>query len=238
MKHLAELPVLDAGHVRLEQVMGGDLDVANAAYASTMRQVTEFSDRQKRLIYYLARNEEGHPFRHCVARFLCKAPLFVARQLHTYTVAACHREDQYAWSEASRRYITDALEFYRPAEWRAAPESMKQGSGGPLEQAASDWLWARLERAQRIGVSDYEDALKSGCCAEQARLLLPAYGLYVHWQMTLSLSACLHFLKERIDHKAQWETQQYATAVGNLLMPWFEESIRAWGLAEGLEAQP
>jgi len=29
-----------------------------------------------------------------------------------------------------------------------------------------------------------------------------------------------------------------AQAVGNLLMPYFEESIRAWGLAEGLEAQP
>lgn len=67
-----------------------------------------------------------------------------------------------------------------------------------------------------LGVAKYEAAQAAGVCAEQARLFLPAYGMYVRWRWTTSLGALMHFLHQRLEHDAQKEIQDFAIAVKDL----------------------
>lgn len=60
---------------------GDDLLVVNAARASFGKEVTEFTEKDERLINFLAREKHLLPFRHPAVTLRCRAPLFVARQL-------------------------------------------------------------------------------------------------------------------------------------------------------------
>jgi thymidylate synthase (FAD) len=211
--------------------MGSDLSIVNAARVSYAKESQEFSDRDESLLNYLIRNNEYSPFRHATLTFEVYAPLFVARQWWKYTVASTHLDDQIGWNESSRRYITEDPAFHIPTEWRLAPDNKKQGSAGPVEsEVSADTTWA-LESFIAKGMNLYNDALNAGIAPEQARLFLPAYGMYVRWRWTTSLAAVMHFLNERLEHKAQLEIQQYAQAVRDLVV---YEFPKAAGRYEGI----
>jgi len=71
----------------------------------------------------------------------------------------------------------------------------------------------------------YDRAMSSGVCAEQARLFLPAYGMYVRYYWTASLASVAHFLNQRLAHDSQVEIQEYAKAVNELVRPHFPVSL-------------
>jgi thymidylate synthase (FAD) len=71
----------------------------------------------------------------------------------------------------------------------------------------------------------YEIAIANGICAEQARLFLPAYGMYVRYYWTASLQSVAHFLNQRLAHDSQVEIQEYAKAVFELVKDKFPVSI-------------
>lgn len=225
-----KIDVLDKGYVRLVNHMGDDLSVVNAARVSYAKESGEFSDRDDRLIKFLWESNPRHtsPFRHQAMTFEIYAPLMVARQWFKYSVASAHLDDQQGWNESSRRYITEEPTFYIPSktEWREAPANSKQGSGEQVDprigQVAADELMKYVER----GVEFYEYWMKMGVCAEQARLFLPAYGMYVRWRWTTSLAGVLHFLNERLEHDAQKEIQEYAIAVRDLTQPIFPATFK------------
>lgn len=219
--------VLDKGYVRLVDVMGSDLSVVNSARVSYNKAVDELGDKDKGLISFLAREGHTSPFRHAGLQFEVYAPLMVARQWWKYVVGSDHVMD--AWNESSRRYITEECEFYipKPNEWRSAPENSKQGSGETLHKDAGRSLWADLTEYVGEGERLYEEALSMGVCAEQARLFLPAYGLYVRWYWTTSLQGAAHFLNQRLEHDAQKEIQDYAKAVNELSIEKFPVSLAA-----------
>lgn len=224
-----KIDVLSNGYVRLLDVMGDDLSVVNNARASYDRESSELNDKDKRLISFLAR--EGHlaPFRHPRLQFEVYAPLVIARQWWRYTIDSSHIEDGTPWSESSRRYITEKTEFYLPSanEWRSKPANSKQGSGEPLpKEAGIKWTQA-LEQSYKDGEAAYEAALKEGIAPEQARLFLPAYGLMVRWRYTASLQSISHMLNQRLANDSQYEFQQYARAVLELVKPHFPVSIEA-----------
>lgn len=211
----AKLPVLDKGYVRLVDQLGDDRTVVNNARVSYDKESAVFSDGDQRLLNFLLKNGHTSPFRHAVMQFEVYAPLLTARQWFKYSVASAHWDDQHAWNESSRRYVTEDTEYYTPRqnEWRGAPENKKQGSGAMLSEGEGLFLTERLRQHQRQATELYEQAIADGVATEQARLFLPAYGLYVRWRWTISLSGVLHFLDERLDAHAQWEIQQYAQAV-------------------------
>lgn len=222
------IDVLDKGYVRLVDVMGSDLNVVNAARCSYDKESDELTDKDKRLIRFLAREGHTSPFRHATAQFEIYAPLMVARQHWKYVVGSDHVMD--AWNESSRRYVTEEPVFYIPEmqEWRKAPENSKQGSGGLvadedelLAVETSYWLQEHIHQSLHL----YEKAMELGICAEQARLFLPAYGMYVRWRWTASLQSIAHFLNQRLANDAQKEIQEYAQAVYTLIKPHFPVSI-------------
>lgn len=213
-----KINVLDKGYVRLVDTLGDDLSVVNAARVSYDKESDGFSEKDKGLINFLVREGHTSPFRHAALTFEVYAPLFVARQWWKYAVSSTHVDDQNGWNESSRRYITEAEEFYVPSasSWRSKPENSKQGSGEPIHYSNGAYYTNKLNELIVQGTKLYQDAMKDNIAPEIARLFLPAYGMYVRWRWTSSLQGVMTFLDQRLEHDAQAEIQEYAKAVKSL----------------------
>lgn len=197
--------------------MGTDLTVSNVARVSFNKWKDEFGAGDAKLINYLAGHEHTSPFRHCVAQFRCRAPLFVERQLKKHCVGLNWGLDQ---NEVSLRYVT-AGDVWDPQTWREQSEDKKQGSGGPIKaQARADLAYAN---AVEIALSAYDELLRLGVCREQARAVLPT-GVYTEWVWTGTLQAWAHLVRLRTAPNAQAETREFAEQVRT-------ELIRIWPVA-------
>jgi thymidylate synthase (FAD) len=207
--------------------MGSDLSVVNSARVSYDKESHGLTAQDENLIKYLAREGHTSPFRHATLQFEVYAPLMVARQWWKHIIGSDHREPFTAWNESSRRYINEVPTFHTPAkhQWRSAPENKKQGSGQPIDPASGQLFTQALENLNTTALQAYDLALQNGICPEQARLFLPAYGLYVRWYWTASLQAVCYFLELRLDGHAQKEIQEYAKAVYELTSPFFPVSV-------------
>lgn len=226
------IKVHEKGYVRLVDVMGSDLTVVNAARVSFNKAATVLSEKDEKLIHYLADHDHTSPFRHAMVQLEVYAPLMVARQWWKYIVGSSHQEGSQdpftAWNESSRRYITEEIEFYVPKEtaWREAPTNRKQGSGEPVPVPLGKEATKRLLDQIEYGMKNYEWATEHNIATEMARLFNPsAYGLYVRWYWTTSLQATAHFLKQRLDAHAQAEIRAYAAAVKELVVAKFPVSL-------------
>ena len=199
--------------VELIDYCGDDLSVVNAARVSFNKEsnygrieYTEggleyaVSEKDAKLINYLAKHKHKSPFNHCFMSFRVKAPIFVARQLvkHEYL----------PWNEVSRRYVTDEPEFYFPEYWRKAADNVKQGSSD--EEVKFITSPARVATAQCL--SAYNTMLEAGVCAEQARMVLPQNTM-TEWIWSGTLFAFAKMCKLRLDAHTQRETQEIAQLV-------------------------
>jgi thymidylate synthase (FAD) len=222
------IDVLDKGYVRLINTLGTDVDVVNSARVSFDKSVSSLSRLDFNLIDYLIKNKHDSVLRHCAMTFEVYAPLFVARQWWKHHVSATSVDDQNGWNESSRRYVTEEPEFYIPGSWRATAENKKQGSSGEVDPLISAKYNKLLGYFAETGIHAYDAAMKDGVAVEQARLFLPAYAMYVRWRWTASLNALLHFVSLRLDEHAQWEMQQYATAIAAAVKEKFPSTYASW----------
>jgi thymidylate synthase (FAD) len=218
--------VLDKGFVSYISHMGDDLTVVNAARVSFNKE-SEWEEidhegngiltqKDEKLISYLAKHKHWTPFAHPQITLRIKAPIFVRTQLFKHKVG-------FTENEISRRYITFDAEVYKPV-WRDAPkDGAKQGSSGfsIYNKTADDVFNATTEKSLQA----YKNLLTLGIAPEQARSVLPQ-GTYTEWWWTGSLSAYARVYHQRIDAHAQWEVQQYAQAIGEIIQPLFPYSWR------------
>lgn len=198
--------------VELIDHMGSDLSVVNAARVSFDKQSSyeyvgiaeeALSERDAKLIRYLAKHNHWTPFGHCFASFRIKAPIFVARQLGKHQVGL-------VWNEVSRRYVDSEPEFYEP-KWRERAENVKQGSGDqfmelPLRIAKS------TEFIHAVAVREYKLLLDHGVAPEQARAILPQ-SMFTEWVWSGSLAAFARVCKLRLDPHTQKETRDVAEMI-------------------------
>ena len=220
--------VLDHGHVDLVDYMGSDLSVANAArvsfnkessweYADSHVPIRSLSDKDAKLIRYLAKHNHFTPFCHPQISVRIKCPIFVRAQLGKHQIGL-------VMNEVSRRYVTYEPEIYTPL-WRNSPtDGAKQGSSGPIE----DLDHCIKLRQEYDGVAKecldlYNRLLVDGVAPEQARSILPQ-GTYTEFVWTGSLYAFARVYNLRIDAHAQWEIQEYAKAIDKLIAPLFPVS--------------
>jgi thymidylate synthase (FAD) len=220
-----KINVLDKGHIEYVDHMGSDLTVVNAARVSFAKTsewehsedgTRVLSQKDQRLIKYLASHNHWTPFAHPQITLRIKAPIFVRTQLFKHKVG-------FTENEISRRYVTNEPEFYIP-EWRSAPtDGAKQGSSDFIFDPYVNDLDSMYTRIALDSVEIYKELLKEGVAPEQARSVLPQ-GTYTEWWWTGSLSAYARVFKQRIDAHAQWEVQQYAGAFGKILEPLFSHS--------------
>jgi thymidylate synthase (FAD) len=213
--------------VELLDRMGTDLSIVNAARVSMAKEsgwefqgceTARLSDKDAKLVNYLANNNHWTPFGHCFATFRVKAPIFVARQLVKHQIGLC-------WNEVSRRYVDEEPEFWLPEVWRERPEgSIKQGSG--KAHYASMHIARLIERRTQESLSLYQSLIYDNVAPEQARMVLPLNTM-TEWIWSGSLAAWARVCKLRLDPHAQEETRLVAEMFAKELEPIFPVSWAA-----------
>jgi len=204
-------------NVNLIDVMGTDLSVVNAARVSFAKVSNELSDKDEKLIKYLAKHNHWSPFGHASLQFRIKAPIFVARQLVKHQVGL-------VWNEVSRRYVDDEPEFYIPSEWRLKADDKKQGSS---DETIEYNLGSTLEFIK----TTYQNMLKANIAPEMARMILPQ-NLYTEWYWSGSLMAFARVCNLRCKSDTQMETQHIADCIDWHLHQKFPVS---WGALRDFE---
>ena len=204
-------------NVNLIDVMGTDLSVVNAARVSFAKESNEFSDKDEKLINYLAKHNHWSSFGHASLQFRIKAPIFVARQLVKHQVGL-------VWNEVSRRYVDDEPEFFIPDQWRSRPENSKQGSGEEI-------IIYNIESTMQFVKQTYQNLLKANVAPEMARMVLPQ-NMYTEWYWSGSLMAFARVCNLRCKSDTQLETQHIADSIDWHLHQKFPVS---WGALRDFE---
>ena len=214
--------------LRLLDSMGNSLSVVNDARQSFAAESAEWTERDGKLLRYLAKHHHTSPFRGVVFKWSVKAPLFIARQWWKHTVASTFVDDQLGWNEKSFRYCAaDEAKFYIPIEFLQQSEDNRQASAGPLAGTSQALALAQYAQAVEACKQAYAGLLLIGVSKEQARAILPS-ALYTSFVWTCSLQALFHFISLRIGHGAQGEIVAYAKALLELGRPVAPEAFDAF----------
>jgi len=201
-------------NVQLLDKMGSDATVVNAARVSFAKQIEghriNLSQKDEKLIKYLADHEHWSPFAHAHLQFRIKAPIFVARQLVKHQVGL-------VWNEVSRRYVDDEPEFYVPFLWRKRPpKSIKQGSSDEeVEFDITDYI--------KTAKSLYNMMLEEDIAPEMARMILPQ-NMMTEWYWSGSLYAFARVCNLRLKKDTQKETREIAYEISRNMKDHFPVS--------------
>jgi thymidylate synthase (FAD) len=214
--------------VMLIDSMGNSLSIVNDARQSFGARSEEFSEKDGKLLNYLAREHHTSPFRGVVFKWHVKAPLFIARQWWKHTVASTFVDDQLGWNEKSFRYCpADDVDFYVPMEFMKQSENNRQASDGLAAKREAAIAFNAYAEAIQAAREAYGTMIMAGISREQARGVLPAC-MYTSFTWTCSLQALLHFISLRIGHGAQGEIVAYAKALLELGRPVAPEAFAAF----------
>lgn len=215
-------------NVELIDHMGSDLSVVDAARASfdkksewehikdadgTVKNV--LSNKDARLLKYLAENNHWTPFSHAQVTLRITMPIYVARQLAKHQVGG-------TVNEVSRRYVKYTPVIDMPTQWRKAAENVKQGSSDELVKIDPS-MQIQLDKWKETTELLYEDLLLMGVCPEQARAILPVCS-ETTWVWTGSLYFFARVCKLRLDPHAQKETRDVAERISVIMNELFPES--------------
>ena len=211
------------GFVKLVDKMGDDLSVVNSARISYNRESSEFSDRDKKLIKYLLKNNHSSPLEHVQFTFNVKVPLYIERQWNR------HRSWKYfSFNEVSRRYSSENIEFYVPKEFRLQSEDNKQMSTGQLlEEKRATEFEDTIKMFCEDSLTIYSVMLENKVAREVARGVLCQY-MYTNFYATVDLHNLFWFLELRRHPHAQHEIQLYARAIEDIIKDIVPFTYNTW----------
>lgn len=194
--------------------MGDDNSVVNAARVSFAKDASNFTPEQnKNLIKYLAKHNHWTPFAHAFVTLHMKAPIAIHAQCVKHQVG-------FAMNTVSRRYVSEAPDYYLPI-FRSKPiGSVKQGSGAEITGDKQANLQTAYIYHMNASIDLYERLLENGVAPEQARFVL-SQGVMTEWVWSGSLMAWARFYNQRIDPHAQKEIQEVAYLAGEIIEPLF-----------------
>lgn len=211
-----DLSVVNAARVSFDQE--SDWEVNDSKWGTQ----TRLSDKDHKLIHYLAKHKHTSCFEHQGATLRLKVPIFIARQIQ--------RHRTFSYNEVSRRYVDSEPEFFWPVTWRKRADNVKQGSseeeatvrhprdGATVGEIAND----AVRKAKEV----YDYLLQAEVAPELSRMILPQ-NMYTEFYMTGNLRNWAHFLKLRLDGHAQAEVQDVAKMVASILTPLWPVSMHA-----------
>jgi len=216
--------VLDKGWVELQDIMGNDLAIVNAARVSFLGE-SKGNEQDKKLLFYLLKNRHTSPFEQVEFKFRVHAPVLVWWQWV--------RHRTWSYNAQSGRYVSfEEDDFYVPDAWRKQAKSNKQGSEGEIDPAAGESLTQELQAHYRQGFDLYQRAIEAGVAREQARLFLPGFAVYYTWVAKTDAHNLMHFLSLRAAPDAQFEIRQFAAAIYEHFfrpaLPWTTEAYEKY----------
>jgi len=213
--------VLDKGWIELQDVMGDELAIVNAARVSFLGE-SKGPEQDRKLLFYLYKHRHTSPFEQVEFKFRVRAPLV------TWWQWVRHRT--WNFNAQSGRYTPFAEnDFYLPDTWRKQAKDNKQASDGELSLPESQELTSQLAEHCKKSFALYEKALENGVAREQARLFLPAFGVYYTWICKVDVHNLMHFIRLRKAQDAQHEIAVYADIIYNemfkKILPWTAEAF-------------
>jgi len=200
--------------VELLETFGNDLTVVNAARVSLGKHVDEFTEKDAKLIRYLAEHEHTSPFFHPQLRFRLKMPIWMAREWFRHTVG-------FSRNEVSRRYVDDDPTFHIP-QFRTRAPGKKQGSNDDVHvqnEQFEEFLMSQCRNA----MTAYRIMLQNNIPPEQARMVLPQ-NMMTEFIETGSLAAYARLCHLRMGPDAQAEIRGVAGQVSELIKTRFPVS--------------
>lgn len=194
--------------------MGTDLTAVNAARISFAGESQELTEKDSKLIDYLAKHEHMSPFEHCALTLIIECPLYIRSQIH--------RHRTFAYNEISRRYTADDLEFYVPPtdDIRSQSKSNKQASDGPVSAGDAQNAATLIRQSHAYSLEFYNQLIALGVSREQARGVLPQ-NLMTKFYMSGNLRNWAHFVRLRVDAHAQAEVRVVGEAVKAIMLEKF-----------------
>jgi flavin-dependent thymidylate synthase len=120
-------------------------------------------------------------------------------------------------NEISGRYTELPTEFYVPEVPQIQVQAVKnrQGRGDDVLEDASDFR-AEFASEGEAAMGLYRKRLEVGMARELARINLPV-STYTQAYWKIDLHNLFHFLELRLNPVAQWEFQQYARKISNIV---------------------
>jgi len=224
------ITVLDKGYIEVVDKLGDDLTPVNAARVSFGTKSDTFEEKDRKLSKFLIKHKHFSPFRHQHVMMILKAPEFVMRQWYKHVVGiettSSSVTKDHAWNEISGRYIP-VKEYYYPEVWRKQSDDNKQASEGELDDLQQKRMTQIYNEYMRHVEMTYERMVDAGMAKEQARIVLPLsqYTL-VYW--TASFQSIMNFIELRDEPTAQWEIQQYAKVLKEIMFNQFPETTKLW----------
>lgn len=200
--------------VELLETFGDDLTVVNAARVSLGKHTDEFSEKDGKLIKYLAEHEHTSPFFHPQARFRLKMPIWMAREWFRHTIG-------FARNEVSRRYVDDEPTFHVP-EFRTRAPGKKQGSNDDVHKD-NKLLHSLMDMHCEDALATYNVMLNNNVPPEQARMVLPQ-NMMTEFIETGSIAAYARLCHLRLGPDAQKEIRIVAGQVSDILQKAFPVS--------------
>jgi thymidylate synthase (FAD) len=212
------------GFVELVDAVGDDLTVVNSARVSFGKQKTELDKKDKKLIKYLIKHKHTSTLEHCFVTFRVKVPLFVRSQHH--------RHRTWSYNEISRRYTDFDIEFYEPEAFRTQHESNRQASNADelVDPVLENWNLeasdcVRMHHEQSLQF--FNELIEAGVCREQARGVLPQ-NMYTIYVCSANLNNILKFIDLRTHEGAQWEIQEMAKAMLEIISKLYPVTVAAY----------
>ena len=225
-----KIDVLDKGYIEVVDSLGDDLTPVNAARVSFGGRSDEFTEKDRKLSKFLIKHKHFSPFRHQHIMLIIKAPEFVMRQAYKHVVGiettSNSSTKDHAWNEISGRY-TPVSDYYIPEVWRKQSEDNKQASEGELDDLQQKRMSHIYERYLLDVERVYETMVDAGMAKEQARVVLPL-SQYTEVYWTASFQAIMNFIELRDETTAQWEIQQYAKCLKEMMYDIYPETVKIW----------
>jgi thymidylate synthase (FAD) len=225
-----KIDVLDKGYIEVVDSLGDDLTPVNAARVSFGGRSNEFTDKDKRLSKFLIKHKHFSPFRHQHVMMIIKAPEFVMRQWYKHVVGiettSNSSTKDHAWNEISGRYV-EVEDFYYPEIWRKQSEDNKQASAGKLDELQQKRMTLCYSDYMKSVEHTYDKMISAGMAKEQARIVLPL-SQYTQVWWTASFQSIMNFIELRDEPTSQWEIQQYAKVLKEIMLEVFPETTKIW----------
>jgi thymidylate synthase (FAD) len=203
--------------IELLETFGSDLTVVNAARVSLGKHVDEFTEKDAKLIKYLADHEHTSPFFHPQARFRMKMPIWMAREWFRHTIG-------FARNEVSRRYVDDPPTFHKlnVENMRARAPNKKQGSED-AQVCNAEIALEQYTSSCESAMNSYTMLLNCNVAPEVCRMVLPQ-SMMTEFIETGSLAAYARLCNLRLGSDAQKEIRDVADEISILLEHAFPHS--------------
>lgn len=209
----------------LLQYFGDDLMVANIARVSYDKESVELSEKDGKLIKFLATHKHTTPFRHPQLQFRIECPIFVERQLFTHQIG-------WARNSISGRYVDFSDSYWLPEQLRMQSKDSKQGSAEDVLSEDNLYFLNKMQQVIDLAKDVYAEMSEYGVSKEQCRIILPL-ALETKFIWTGSFHAFMHLCELRLKKDAQQETRELVGSmldlVKNLEGDPFKYTLEAFG---------